>query len=236
MIEAGPAQGCRMKRRAASNDYASGAVEMPVQRCIASTIQPGHVFFDIGANVGFFSLVAASSSNRSCRIFAFEARRSAARMLRRNLRANGMHGAVWEVAVGDHEGEVDLMVGEHPGGATIARDVAEPGAKPLRVPSITIDAAIESGRLPDPDVVKIDVEGAELAVLRGMARTLRRARPVVVFEVDAPSSADAEQRYASVVSVLADSGYLCTRLEPSYQDTGWHVIHGWATAPPHVNG
>jgi FkbM family methyltransferase len=228
VVRTGPAAGFRIAAAAASNDYSSGAIELPVQECLQTFLRQGDVFFDIGANVGFFSLVAAAATNRDCRIVAFEPRPGAARMLRRNLRCNRVDAAVWRVAVGDSDGDVDLMVGRHPGGATIARDQAERGSQAVRVPAITIDRAVEAGRLPRPDVVKIDVEGAEPAVLRGMSQTLREARPIVVLEVDAATEAEAQMRYDVVESLLADLGYACTRLERSYLDTGWYVIHACA--------
>ena len=78
------------------------------------------VFYDIGANVGFFTLVASRVVGPTGRLHAFEPRWAIVRALRSNLRRNRLENAhVWPFAVGDEAGEVILLCSDHPGGATI---------------------------------------------------------------------------------------------------------------------
>jgi hypothetical protein len=117
---------------------------------------------------------------------------------------------------------------DHPGGATTEPTKAFDTSGTARVEQITIDRLVEDGRLPMPDLVKIDVEGAEPAVLRGMSGTLQKGNVIVVYEIDAPTVEAAAEQYAEVDALLSDLGYHSTRLAPSYEGTGWQVIHAVA--------
>ena len=79
-----------------------------------------------------------------------------------------------------------------------------------------------------PDLIKIDVEGAEPAVVRGMSRTLERHRPILIFELDDADPSAVEAQFVEMQTLLSDLGYGCERLDRSYADVGWHVIHAVA--------
>lgn len=224
----GPARGMRIAMRYASNEYRTGTVEMPVQRAIASLVSPGCVFFDIGANVGFFTMVAYAATGGEGTFVAFEPRADVATQLAANLARNDVPAQVWPVAVGEQQGIAPLFVARHPGGATIEPSKSADVQRIEHVPQFAIDDLVESSRLPLPDVVKIDVEGAEPAVLRGMTRTLGLHRTTVVFEVDAPTEDEAEGQYREVDRMLTDLGYTSERLDAGYPDSQWHVLHAVA--------
>lgn len=227
-IESGPAQGLRIGMRHASNDYPSGTVEEPVQRALGELLEPGDVFFDVGANIGFFTLVASRFVGDRGGLYAFEARASIAKSAEKNFRRNGLDAIVIPVAVGDSNGTTTLLVAEHPGGSTIEQSKAVTTLRVQSVDLVTLDHLVESGRVRVPDVVKIDVEGAEPAVVRGMHSTLERHRPIVLFELDDAELSKVERQYVDMQTMFSEVGYLCERLDPSYVDVGWHVIHAVA--------
>jgi len=230
-IAAGPAAGMRVGLHLASNDYRRGDIEVPVQQAVASLLEPGDVFFDVGANVGFFTLVAAGSVDGDATFVAFEPRADVARALESNLRRNDVVGSVRVAAVGAHTGVAPLLVAEHPGGATIEATKAYDTTRIEEVPQVSIDDLVERGEVPVPDLVKIDVEGAEPAVVRGMMRTLALERTIVVYEIDAPTPGEAEAQFDEVDALLSSLGYASERLEPSYGHTGWSVVHAVARPP-----
>jgi FkbM family methyltransferase len=230
-ISNGPASGMRVGRQYASNAYGDGAIELPVQHAIVEAVAPGDVFFDIGANVGFFTLVAAAALEGTGELHAFEARPAIAQALRRNVRRNQIEATVWPTAVGDHDGTATLHIAHHPGGSTLAASKASDVRTTMSVEVISLDSAIGDGRLPAPDVVKIDVEGSELEVLRGMIETLRSNRPVLIVEVDDQDAHEVERRFDELDVTLREVGYRCERLGQSYDSSSWNVIHFVAT--PH---
>jgi hypothetical protein len=79
-----------------------------------------------------------------------------------------------------------------------------------------------------PNVVKIDVEGAELEVLRGMAEVLNRKRTKVVLEVDGPDEPTLDGRYDRCCALLRDHGYTARILPDSYPGNRWRVRHAVA--------
>lgn len=227
VIEAGPAAGLRIDLRRASAKYTDGTNERPLQDAMAQFLAPGGVLYDIGANVGFFSLLGARLVGGKGRVVAFEPEPKNADAVRRNASLNDMdHITVIEAAVGAAPGKAELLVADHPGGATIAdagtpRDVRERAV----VDVVCIDAMVRKEQIPPPTFIKVDTEGAEEAVLRGLELTARRFTPVIVCEVDDATHAGVESKARDVRERLASWGYAATVLPPSYVGIDWNVMH-----------
>jgi FkbM family methyltransferase len=226
-IQAGPATGLRIGRTEASADYVLGVNELPVQLAVVDSLGPGGVFVDVGANVGFFSLLAARLVGPEGVVYAIEPVPANAERTRVNARRNGFANVtVIEAAAADGDGSTTLRLAAHPGGAAIAAaDVPPDHAGSLEVTTVTIDSLIRSGRIRPPALIKIDVEGAELEVLAGMATTLRDVRPVVLCEVDAGDEETLAGKRDRIVGVLEAAGYTVETLERSYAADDWLVDH-----------
>ena len=161
-------------------------------------IKPGDVVVDGGANQGVFTCAFASAVGESGGVFAFEPLSYAFRRLQRNVELNGFSNCVlYNGALSDRAGEavIDSSIG--PVSASITRDF---GGRCLdRVVTTTVDKACAStSRL---DFVKLDVEGAELATLRGARESIASHRPIVVVE------AGNKEEYGPVRDYLAGFGY-----------------------------
>lgn len=223
----GPAAGLRVATRGASADYAEGTNEGPVQQAMTQLLRPGDTFVDIGANIGFFSLLAARLVGSRGRVVAFEAVPGTAAILLENALDNDMeHIHVRSEAVGAEPGHAPLRVTSHPGGATLSDDAdASEITETLDVPVVSLDSLRASGTLPEPDVVKIDVEGHEEAVLAGMDLLLRDRSPVLLVELDAANADALAHKRQLLEARLRDLGYRCEVLAPSYEDTDWEVMH-----------
>jgi FkbM family methyltransferase len=146
------------------------------------------VTLDIGAHVGFYSLLAGHA-NPQGRVFGFEAYGPTAIRFRRNLAMNALANVeVVEVAVGERIGEAPFF--HVPNGIPCSAGLAghillpyHPHSVTTMVPVITVDAFLEGRGLTGVDLVKMDTEGTEPQVLEGMAETLQRDRPTVIAEV-----------------------------------------------------
>lgn len=233
----GPGRGLRLDPGAGNPDLATGAYEPPVQEALAAQLRPGDVVLDVGANVGFISLLAARLVGPAGRVVAFEPVPANAGLARRNAARNGFgHVEVVQAAVGDRDGRCRLVLARHAGGAALAGAPTPPDAcGELEVALVTLDGwlAARAGSLPGPvRLLKVDVEGAEEAVLRGAAALLRGQRPRVLLEVDAAGPAAAEARYESCRALLEGFGYSVERLPDAYPGLAWRVIHLLAVPAP----
>lgn len=226
-ISAGVGSGLRIGHRSASADYVNGTNELPVQLALADVLRPGDVFIDIGANVGFFSMLAARLVGRSGEVFALEPVPDNVAAVRANARRNRFGNVtVLRLAASDSNGRAALVTTKHPGGAVLASADSPPDpVGEIEVETATVDSLIATGRVEPPDLVKIDVEGAEPAVLAGMMSTLARHQPVVVIEVDGPDEDVLAERRRAVTRLFADVGYESYELQASYSGREWCVAH-----------
>ena len=231
-VRAGIGKGLRMDLRRASGWYAKGVNEPPIQNALAENLRTGDVFFDIGANVGFFSLLAARIVGPTGKVHSFEPVPANAAAIRRNASLNSFsHIQVHETAVGEEKGEIELILTRHPGGASIIQDTPSPDITGrTRVSLVRIDDLIAEGKIPVPTFVKIDVEGAEPAVLRGMEHTCRKHHPGLICELDDESVEAVQRTVAGVEQMLRSWGYQVKQLDRAYATDGWPVRHILATA------
>jgi FkbM family methyltransferase len=224
----GPASGIRMGLEGATRRHFAGLYEPSVQKCIAERLRPGGCFIDVGANIGFFSLLAATLAGPDGQVIAVEPVPANADLIKANATLNRFNNVtVVRAAAGAANRTGDLILARHHGGAALASAPTPPDARGrLSVPVVTLDGLVSHLGLPPPTMVKIDVEGAELEVLAGMPGTLWRHQPDILFEVDAQGMAEAEARYAKISEALGHYGYEVRRLEPAYPPGDWTVLHG----------
>lgn len=231
-IRRGIGKGLRIDLRHASGWYARGTNEVPIQNELARHLKAGQTFFDVGANVGFFSLLAARLVGPKGQVIAFEPVPANAASIRRNARLNKFTQIrVIEAAVGETPGAIELILTRHPGGATIIQDTPSPDITGrARVPMVQLDDLIQRRELPLPDVIKIDVEGAEPAVIRGLESTAHAHHPTLICELDDSTVEGVERKVAEVESLLRSWGYKTVQLERAYAKDGWPVRHILATS------
>ncbi|MGE3619305.1 MAG: FkbM family methyltransferase [Acidimicrobiia bacterium] len=230
-VQGGPGRGLRIGRAEASADYRAGTNELAVQTALADVLRPGMDFLDVGANVGFFTMLAARIVGPAGRAVAIEPVPANVAQVRANARRNRLSNVeVLEMAAGDAVGTTTLVLAAHPGGAAIASAGDPPDATgTIDVEVTTVDALVAAGRIPAPAVVKVDVEGAEAAVLRGMAATLAEHRPVVLVEIDHGDRDGLSAKRVENVALLEAAGYQIRWLDPSYDEADWLVEHFVAT-------
>ncbi len=230
-IRVGAGQGMRFDPGRSNLAYTYGNNELPVQHMMEKHLGSGDVVFDIGANVGFFSIIAARLVGETGRVYAFEPVRRNVRHLRRNASLNGLDNVtVVEKAVAGRSGPGSLVLAEYSGGAALSTATRPPDAtSSIDVMLVTIDDVVRSGDAPSPSLIKIDVEGAELDVLEGMVETLGRCSPTIICEIDDGQREQFDDKYRSCIEFLATHRYDVTPLEDSYPDAPWLVGQFLAT-------
>jgi FkbM family methyltransferase len=213
--------------------YGVGDNERPVQDAFAGHLHIGDVLYDIGANVGFFTVIGAKLVGPSGHVYAFEPVPGNAELVRRNAERNGFANVtVVEKAVSAESGQGELVLAEYSGGAALSTAAPPPDATvTVPVEMVTVDDCVSSGELLAPAAVKIDVEGAELEVLHGMAATIRDHGPIIICEIDDANQSGYDAKYTTCVDYVRSFGYEVKQLADSYVGGAWLVGHFVATPP-----
>jgi FkbM family methyltransferase len=174
-----------------------GFWEIWLTQFIARHVKPGQVVMDIGANFGYYTVLLADLVGESGRCFAIEPNPTVATDLESTVAINGFAArtSISRTAAGDRTGATArLHIPERePKNARVVGDSWNPGRAAgavTQVPTSTVDELVENVR--HVDFIKVDVEGAEAAVIRGMSRLLARGPPDMILEFNA-ARCDAEQ-------------------------------------------
>lgn len=158
----------------------------------------GQVVVDLGANLGVFATRAAKRVGPSGRVIAVEPHPDNFHRLQGNARRNGLVCLECvQAAVGDRQGRAELFLHERGINHSIVRSSGQSVSVSMR----TVDGLVRERGLARVDLLKIDIEGAVPAALRGASETLRRFRPLIVLERDS----DAESE--GLDEMLAFQGY-----------------------------
>lgn len=193
--------------------YWLGIYELPIQACLTRELRPGDVFYDIGGNAGFFSLIGARCVGDSGHIFTFEPLPENINEIRSQFELNKVSNCTLvEAAVSDRVGEIEFCEGAFTSTAHIKRNENEQGNIKV-VKTITIDEFARIER--PPDFIKMDIEGSEIMALHGAEETLQsKRRPKLMIEFHGQNLAEEGQ------SLLGEFGYRFLTLDGHQIDPG----------------
>lgn len=171
-ILSGPLRGWKWITGSATHGCWLGTYERESQEVLERRLHGGDVVYDIGANVGFFTLLAAKLG---ATVYAFEPLPRNVALLREHIALNRAAAHVFDVALSSSSGVARFTAGAHHAAGRLERDGE------LDVRTEVLDRLVESGQIPPPQAMKIDVEGAEYDVLTGAAEVLTRHRPFILL-------------------------------------------------------
>ena len=187
------------------NGYWVGVYELPLQHAISNRLSSGKTFFDVGANAGFFTLVAAKVVGASGNCVAFEPLPKNAESVLEQLELNGFnHCHLVQKAVASECGLVNLSFSSD-GDPTAHLVEAQNESSALKIQATTLDEAFKAWGA--PNLIKLDVEGAEAVVVEGAKTMLAACHPTWIIELH---GSDQE---LCVKELLSRYGYQFTALE-----------------------
>jgi FkbM family methyltransferase len=184
-----------------------GLHEPMVQEALRRTLADGSTFYDVGANMGFMTLVGARLVGPAGRVVSIEPEPENVAAIEANAAINGIATiTVIAAAAAAESGPVEVIGVRD----TLWTRLAEVGEHPMErerllVPGVRLDDLVYESGIDPPDVVKIDVEGGELQVLAGMSRLLRDRRPAIIAEMHGKN--------AAVCELLREAGYRIINLD-----------------------
>ena len=179
---------------------------------LLESLHNGDVFYDIGANVGTYTcFVTAKLSSKT--VVAFEPEPKNVNRLRENVELNDVDAKIIEAALSNTNGTIDLALTGDESGEGKHSIATGDDTGTIEVKTAKADTIIDEWQLPKPTVVKIDVEGAEMSVLRGMKNTLQDSCRLVYIEVHPSKLEDYGDSPEEVHSILEESGFSVTIIE-----------------------
>lgn len=198
----GPLRGAQWIAGASRNAYWVGTYERAKGSAFARAIAPGNVVYDIGAHVGYYTLLAARRVGANGKVYAFEPLPANLEYLASHIRLNGFTNVtIVPAAVSDQSGVGAFR-------RTASRAMGQLGEQgDLQVQMIALDEWRQAAGHPLPHVVKMDIEGAELRALRGARNLLRLAMPTLLLATHSAALHDACREF------LVELGYCVDELE-----------------------
>ena len=184
--------------------WRGGEYYEPITRqLLQSLLRPGDTFLDIGAHIGFFSLVVGQCVP-GVKVVAFEPNPRNFRILKANAEINALEDMIYEsIAISDEDGTAKLYLTESDMSASLMKDFQAQDTRQIgsvEVPTASLDTYLRQHSIDGPMVIKVDIEGHEPAFFRGAAETLSQRKPDIILEV-------LYEQDAELVSWLKSLGY-----------------------------
>lgn len=203
-VKAGPLTGRKWIITSGAK-YILGTQEVYKTEAFIKNFKKGEILFDIGAHVGYFSAMAALINNGTGGVFAFEPRPMNAMFFRKHMKKNKFQNvSLFEAAVGDSEKTVKF----DPGKGSATGHVSTGGR--MKVRQVSIDKMLKEGLLPVPDFIKIDVEGGEIEVLKGLTEIISNHHPKILV------ATHNKECHNYAVDFLERNSYKLDILNPGY--------------------
>lgn len=181
-------------------------------RVLRTILQKGDNFFDIGANMGWYTLNASQVVGRGGKVVAFEPNPSVVSRLQENCKLNHIRNVtIVQAAVSDMNGSVVFWVGDSDELGSLTKENAAKGSihgvKKMHVTSLTLDSYTQQVKFNNIRFMKIDTEGADLQVIHGARFTLKKFSPYLMVEVFGLVQETDKDRDRKILSYLKQLGY-----------------------------
>lgn len=178
-IVTGAGKGLYFNATGCNPGYLAGTSEPLEQELLIRYSTEGSVVYDLGANAGFYAVIAARAVGPSGKVFAFEPTPQLAARIQENASKNKLKNVeVIQVAVSNTDGEVNFGI---VGALSVENSIRSANEDSTRVSSLRVDTFCND-HLP-PNLMLIDIEGAEIDALHGALKTIQKHRPIIMVEV-----------------------------------------------------
>ena len=196
-------------------DYWLGTYELELQRAIKHFVKPGMTAFDVGANIGYISLLLSRAVGTDGKVLSVEALPANVKCLQGHAALNpfAANVTVLHAAVVDASKAVTFLVHSS---TSMGKAVGSAGrsdekyAIEITVDGVSLDDIVYKRGLPAPDIIKMDIEGGEVLAMQGMKRLLQEKRPLMMIELHGHEAAQA------VWKTLYSAGYTFHHMQEHY--------------------
>ncbi len=191
----GPLKGKKWIKGSSINGCWLGTYESEKQLLFSDKIKPGNVVYDVGANVGFYTLIASIKSGDNGKVFSFEPLPENISFLKKHIKLNDLKNtSVIERAISEKSSKMKFAFGDNRSSGHISINGE------IEIETISLDEFIRQGN-PEPDVIKFDIEGAEYEALIGSKELLKNKKPVIFL------ATHSDELRAKCLKLIAEFGY-----------------------------
>lgn len=175
-ILSGSLRGKKWIKGSGVSGYWLGVYEADKQRIFMELVNEGDIIYDVGAHAGFYTLLASNLVKEKGEVVAFEPAPKNFEYLKRHLELNSVKNVkAFPVAVSNEQGSAYFTAGHSSSTGKLSKEGK------LNVDTVALDCLTAKNDLPDPDVMKIDVEGEEYNVLLGAKNLIQRSSPILLI-------------------------------------------------------
>lgn len=193
--------------------YYLGIYEPEETQMIKNIVKEGMTVLDIGANIGYFSILMANLVGPNGKVYSFEPNPKMFQRLQKNLEINtnlSVQIKINQVAIGEKEGKANFFCPPHGfeglGGLQDTNRISIDNV--INVDVITLDKFMKDNNVQKLDFIKLDVEGGEFGVLKGAEDTLNKYHPIILFEGEEENTAAYNYRVFQLLNYLENLGYI----------------------------
>jgi FkbM family methyltransferase len=195
--------------------FAIGEFDPAVFGPLRAALKPGGTFLDIGANVGFYSMLALDAVGPAGAVHAFEIDERPLQCLRKTISRERIDNLfIHELAVGQTDRVVGVATRKDSGHSGV---VEHGGTRQIEM--VTLDSWWRASQIKNLQAIKLDIEGGELPALEGAGEMLRETRPVIVCEAEEELQKGFGYRLSDLLQHLRELGYRSSFLEDVWSAT-----------------
>lgn len=164
--------------------------------------------FDVGANIGWYSL--HFSINKKTKIYSFEPISAIYEQLNKNIRLNNKKNInTFNIALSDNQGDVEFFYDPRNATASSEKNILDSNIKPVKCKQVSLDFFMKKNKIRKIDLIKCDVEGAEIKVIKGGLNSINLHKPVIFLEMLRKWSAKFDYHPNDIINLLRKLDYEC---------------------------
>jgi FkbM family methyltransferase len=215
VISTGILQGTRLKLYLKNeNYYWLGNYEPHLIRAIKDFCKTDMIIYDVGANIGYLSLIFAQLIDMKGKVYAFEPLPENSQRIADHIALNSLQNIIHLIpyAVSDHERIQTFLVHRHTALSRLSTCSLKDNefVKQIKIKSLRLDDFVFRDGKPLPNIIKMDIEGGGVKAIPGMLKVVREARPIFFMELHGP------QEHKAAWEMLKQNNYTICKLQKNY--------------------
>jgi FkbM family methyltransferase len=197
-----------------SLDFKSSNENNPIEMFLMGYLRDSMVYFDVGANNGYYYSLKVAKQFPNCKVYAFEPDPKILHHLEKNIKYNQCNIRVIPQGLTDHVGTAKLTADRGAGNYIVVN--SEDSSSTIEIKCNTLDHFVSESRINQIDFIKVDIEGGEYNFIKGAQKSIELFKPSIILELNDKLLKRFHASRSHVLSFLKNAGYTCFEIIGSY--------------------